>query len=868
MQDVLELLRDGLAPRYTVERQIGAGGMARVYLATEQHPRRPVAIKVLEPDVSTRLLYDRFIREVELSSRLNHPHIVPIFAAGEVGGLLYYVMPYIEGESLRHRLLKEGALPWEDALHIALDVSDALGYAHAQGIVHRDIKPENILLSGGHPVVADFGVARAISAAGGQSLTQTGAAVGSPGYMSPEQAMGSQVDARSDIYSLGCVLFELLTGVAPARVGLEREIANWDALDSRGTLRTAGSGGARAVKHVVSRALAPDPQDRFATVAEFADALGGSVHRPSLPRRGRLASRRVWRAGVLGAGLVVMAGGIAIALGRRAAALSPGRVVVAVIENHTGDSTLEPLGHMAADWVTQGLAQTGLVEVVASMSTMATGATPTRHGAGHLDAAGIRSLGRQTGARTVVAGAYYKQGDSVRFQIEITDARDAKVLRALDPVVGPVTNPLASVELVRQRVMAALATLFNPQLASWAGAASQPTSFEAYQEFAEGLDRFGRLDMQGASEHFERAAMRDSTFSVALIWSATARLNLGQIAAADAIARKVERSGRRLVPLDRSYLDWVEAIVRGDPGGALEAAREMTRVAPGSEALYLLGAAAKDVNRPREAAAAFAELGPDRGLFKGWYVYWCDYTEALHLLGDHGRELQQAEEGRRRFSDHLGMLACEVRALAALGRVDDVRERLTESLNLPPQPGWTPADVALLASRELRAHGHADAARETLARAIAWYDSRPAAEQQSDRLQRFLGASYYEAGRLDEARQVFVRLIALRADPTDLDRLTSTVGYLGAIAARQGNRQEALRIDGTLKAMAQPYLFGRHTLWRARIHALLGDRDQAVDLLRSTFWHAIPQESTPHTDLAFETLRDYPPFAELLKPKG
>jgi tetratricopeptide (TPR) repeat protein/TolB-like protein len=867
MADVIELLRESLAPRYQVGRQIGAGGMARVYLATEQHPRRPVAIKVLEPDISTRLLYDRFIREVELSSRLNHPHIVPIFAAGEAGGLLYYVMPYIEGESLRQRLLKEGALSWEDALHIALDVSDALGYAHAQGIVHRDIKPENILLSGGHPVVADFGVARAISAAGGQSLTQTGAAVGSPGYMSPEQAMGGQVDARTDIFSLGCLLFELLTGKLPARAGVG-QITNWEVLGKSSALRGVGTGETRAVKHAISRALAPLPEDRFATVGDFADALGGSVHRPSLPRRGRLASRRVWRVGVLGAGLVVVAGGMAIALGRRAAVLSPGRVVVAVIENHTGDSTLEPLGHMAADWVTQGLAQTGLVEVVASMSTMATGATPTGHGAGHLDAAGIRTLGRETGARTVVAGAYYKQGDSVRFQIEITDARDAKVLRALDPVVGPVANPLASVELVRQRVMAALATLFNPQLATWAGAASQPTSFEAYQEFAEGLDRFGRLDMQGAAEHFERAARLDSTFSVALIWSATARLNLGQVAAADAIAREVERSGRRLAPLDRSYLDWVEATVRGDPGGALEAAREMTRVAPGSEALYLLGQAAKAVNRPREAAAAFAELGPDRGLFKGWYLYWCDYTEALHLLGDHGRELQQAEEGRRRFSDQLGMLACEVRALAALGRVDDVRERLAESLNLPPQLGWTPSDVALLASRELRAHGHADAAREALARAIAWCDSRPAAEQQSDRLRRFLAVSYYEAGRLDEARQVFVRLMALRADPTDLDRITSIVGYLGAIAARQGNRREALRIDGTLKAMDQPYLFGRHTLWRARIHALLGDRDQAVDLLRTTFWQAIPQELTPHTDLAFETLRDYPPFAELVKPKG
>src|SRR5213076_1690777 len=166
MIDVLDSLRASLAPHYDVEREIGAGGMARVFLAVEQHPHRRVAIKVLDPEVSTRLLRERFIREVDLSSNLSHPHIVPIFSAGEVDGLFYYVMPYVEGESLRHRLLEERTLPLEAALHIARDVADALAFAHARGIIHRDIKPENILLSGNHAIVADFGIARAISAAG------------------------------------------------------------------------------------------------------------------------------------------------------------------------------------------------------------------------------------------------------------------------------------------------------------------------------------------------------------------------------------------------------------------------------------------------------------------------------------------------------------------------------------------------------------------------------------------------------------------------------------------------------------------------------------------------------------------------------
>src|SRR2546421_7407369 len=210
MLDALEALRDSLAPHYDIERQIGAGGMARVFLAVEQHPHRRVAIKVLDPEVSTRLLRERFIREVDLSSKLSHPHIVPIFSAGEVDGLFYYVMPYLEGESLRHRLLRDRRLPLDDALHIARDVADALAFAHGQGIIHRDIKPENILLSGEHAIVADFGIARAISAAGSLTLTQAGQPIGSPRYMSPEQAMALRdLDARPDPSHPGPVLLEI-----------------------------------------------------------------------------------------------------------------------------------------------------------------------------------------------------------------------------------------------------------------------------------------------------------------------------------------------------------------------------------------------------------------------------------------------------------------------------------------------------------------------------------------------------------------------------------------------------------------------------------------------------------------------------------
>src|SRR5256886_4395699 len=262
MVDVLETLRARLAPIDAVDREIVAGGGARMLLAVQQLAHDRVAIKVDDPQVPSRLLRERFIREVDLSSNLSHPHIVPIFSAGEVDGLFYYVMPYVEGESLRHRLLRERRLPLEAALQMACDVADALAFAHAQGIIHRDIKPENILLSSNHAIVADFGIARAISAAGSLTLTQAGQPVGSPGYMSPEQAMAlGDLDARTDIYSLGCVLVEVLAGEPPAPSMTERRGHNWTGLQTAPAMRRARPGVARAVQHAIFRSPSPFPDD-------------------------------------------------------------------------------------------------------------------------------------------------------------------------------------------------------------------------------------------------------------------------------------------------------------------------------------------------------------------------------------------------------------------------------------------------------------------------------------------------------------------------------------------------------------------------------------------------------------------------------
>jgi tRNA A-37 threonylcarbamoyl transferase component Bud32/TolB-like protein len=872
MLDALDALRESLAPRYDVEREIGAGGMARVYLAVEQHPRRRVAIKVLDPELSTRLLRERFIREVDLASKLSHPHIVPIFAAGEAAGLFYYVMPYVEGESLRHRLHRDRALALDDALHIARDVADALAFAHAQGIIHRDIKPENILLSGSHAIVADFGIARAISAAGTLTLTQTGQSIGSPGYMSPEQAMGLPTDTRSDVYSLGCVLFEMLAGEPPVPSLSERLIHNWSALESGPALRGTPAGTARAVKHAVSTALAPAPDDRFATAAAFAATFGGVGHRSSVPTRGRFAGRRgrLAAAAVLG---VVAVAAAALVLRRPTSGLNERRVVVAVIENRTGDASLDNLGHMAADWVTQGLAQTGLVEVVPSTSVMTSSLAAGAGAGGQLDAAGIRALGRETGAGTVVSGGYYRQGDSIRFQVQIAAAEDGTVLRALEPVAGPLSQPLGAVEALRQRVMAALATLFDSRLSRWATTASQPPNFQAYQEFIAGLDRFVQFDPPGAIAHFERAAAVDTTFWLPLIFAANAHMNVGVFAAAESLGRVVERHADRLAPLDRSYLAWVLATCRGDRAEAFRASRAMASLAPASEAAYLVAEDAMALNRPRDAVDALVALGPDGGFTSGWWLFWFDLTGALHMLGDHRRELTEALEGGRRFPGNLQVQTTQVRAFAALGRTDDVARLLATSVGLSAELDWTPADVMLLAAAELRAHGQPAAAEAALVQARDWLAAHLPADAASSAHRYRAALVAYAAGRLDDARRDFEFLAAPggagRGDSVrfiEPDRL-DYLGYLGVIAVRRGDREQAFRVDRTLAELKRRYLFGRHTMWRARIRARLGERDVAVGLVREALSHGYPHMHALHADLDFEALRDYPPFQDLLRPK-
>ena len=274
VSDHLDRFTSAHPDRYAIEREIGRGGMATVYLAIDQQHDRPVALKALHPELTSTVTADRFLREIAVTARLAHPHILPLIDSGEINGVLYYVAPYVEGGSLREMLVTKGKLTLDDTLKIVREVADALDYAHRQHLVHRDIKPENILMQEGHAVVADFGIVRALNAAAGDQLTQTGALLGTAAYMSPEQAGGEHdVDGRSDVYALGCMVYEMLAGQPPFTGPSVQAIITKRFTEPAPHLSETVEGTPRWVDEAVSCSLAKEPSDRFATAGEFVRAL-------------------------------------------------------------------------------------------------------------------------------------------------------------------------------------------------------------------------------------------------------------------------------------------------------------------------------------------------------------------------------------------------------------------------------------------------------------------------------------------------------------------------------------------------------------------------------------------------------------------
>jgi serine/threonine-protein kinase len=424
-------LNAALPDHYVIDRELGRGGMALVYLARDTRHERFVALKTVRPEIAIALGRERFLREIKLAARLQHPNILPVYDSGEAGGTLYYVMPFVEGESLRDRLDREPQLPIDDALLIAREVAEALAYAHDHDVVHRDIKPENIMLSGGHAIVTDFGIARAVSAAGGDKLTQTGLAIGTPAYMPPEQASGSgQVDRRSDIYSLACVLYETLAGQPPFTGPTAQAIMARHSLDAVPRLKIVRDAIPDDLEVVIERALEKVPADRYQTSGEFAKALTaastGTVSRVTVGRRRTsFFLRKRGPVSVAVAGLILLAviGWMLLrprGTGRpTASGLDPRRVAVLYFSELSPDSSLRYL----ADGLTEALIDQ-LNGIRALDVVSRGGVAPFRGRDVPRD-----SIARALGAGTLVEGEVEPVGSRARVTIRLVDGASGADVR-------------------------------------------------------------------------------------------------------------------------------------------------------------------------------------------------------------------------------------------------------------------------------------------------------------------------------------------------------------------------------------------------------------------------------------------------------
>jgi hypothetical protein len=467
------------------------------------------------------------------------------------------------------------------------------------------------------------------------------------------------------------------------------------------------------------------------------------------------------------------------------------------------------------------------------------------------------------GAGTVVFGSYYQEGDELIFQVQIADASQGVVIAALAPVHAPRETPLAGIEELLHRTLAALGPLLDPRTTATAALSSRPPSFAAYRDYAEGLELFIAGELHAATRSFERAAATDPDYTLPLLWAALARWNSGDLAGGDSLARQLAASAGRLAPLDEAIMRSILAWASGDHAAAYDAAARAHHAAPGSGmAAAQLAVEALRLNRPAEARRILGSLDPDRGEMRGWVFYWQDLGESLHIHGRHREELKAAAAARARHPDTMVPRLVEIRALAARGRADAVHTLLDDVLAGPTAPHF--AALGRQAAQEFVAHGHPQHAATVLQRAVAWSRSRLEAEPDNVALRRGLARLLMMQGDDAAAAHLLEIMPPTTHGPSGVDE----IGLAALLAERSGQSLRADSLLHRLETAGLPYINGRDAWWRAAVTGARGDCDAALDALRAGLARGVPYGMDLLHAHELQPLRSCPGWAALVRPRG
>jgi TolB-like protein/tetratricopeptide (TPR) repeat protein/tRNA A-37 threonylcarbamoyl transferase component Bud32 len=794
--DFFARLRDALAARYRLERELGRGGMAFVFQARDPKHERWVAIKVLRPELAQALGPERFLREIKVAAGLTHPNILPLYDSGEAGGFLYYVMPYVEGESLRHRLVARTRLPVEEAVAIAREVADALHFANQRGVVHRDIKPENILFQSGHALVSDFGIARAVSAAGGTRVTAVGIAVGTPEYMSPEQAAGEDdVDGRSDVYSLGCVLFEMLTGQPPFGGTTPQKVLARQRGDAAPGLGDLGP-VPETVAQAVGRALEKHRGARFATAGDFAAALGGA---PARPAAGAWLRRRLAAAAFVG----VVAGAATFGwwwTHRRPAHATPAvtRVAVLYFEDLSGTGKLRPVAAGLTEDLIDQLWQVRALQVISPE-----GVRPYRDASVAPD-----SIARALGVGTLVAGSVARSGDELRVSVRLIDGSDGRQLNSetVERAWGDLfaLRDQLSVEVAQflrerlgQEVRLRQRRTGTKSVAAWTTVRDGDEMENEARVIARGGDSTrGRLLLDRADSLYARAETLDPRWVVPI--EARARLALYRAihelrASAIWVRRGLEHSERAL------------ALQPGVPEALAVRGRlryYVWRHTPGSHPDSLRAAAETDLT---------AAVAGDSALAPAWYT--------LAELYRYSGRFSQAEQAAREalaadafLSDAYVVTSGLFFTALNLERYDDAREWCGKGARqFPRSSAFVSCAFRIVAWSGQGRAATADAWR--LAAVVDRVDTDP--EMLGDR-HLLVAAVLARSGLGDSARAVIGRTRATIANPAAQATLDYDEAYVRLLL---GERDTALRLLGKyLRTRPENRAYVAQSAWFRALH--------------------------------------------------